>query len=81
LRTGTPWHACPRERFGPPSTVYYYFAEWVNTGVFEQLWGEARAVYDDLQGLEWIWQRRGRAVTTRGSNSSGSPRGTCLNAR
>ena len=87
LRTGTPWHACPRERFGPPSTVYYYFAEWVNTGVFEQLWEEVCAVHDDLQGLEWLWQRRGRKVTTsrkvttRGCNNSGRPRGTCLNAR
>jgi putative transposase len=62
LRTGTPWHACPRERFGPPSTVYYYFVKWVNAGVFEQLWGEALAVYPNLQGLEWTWQHRDRRV-------------------
>jgi two-component system response regulator HydG/two-component system response regulator AtoC len=41
LRTGTPWHACPRVRFGPPSTVYYYFVQWVNAGVFAALWAEA----------------------------------------
>src|SRR5712692_5202105 len=41
LRTGIPWHDCPRERFGPPSTVYYYFVQWVNKGVFDQLWMEA----------------------------------------
>jgi transposase len=58
LRTGIPWQACPRERFGPPSTVYYYFAQWVQAGVFGKLWAEARAIYDDLEDSEWIWQRR-----------------------
>jgi transcriptional regulator with AAA-type ATPase domain/transposase len=57
LRTGIPWQACPRERFGPPSTVYYYFAHWVKAGVFGKLWAEARAFYDDLEDSEWIWQR------------------------
>ena len=56
LRTGIQWQAVPRERFGPPSTVYYYFAQWVRAGVFERLWAEALAVYDELQGLEWTWQ-------------------------
>ena len=51
LRTGTPWHACPRARFGPPSTVYYYFVQWVNAGVFAAFWAEALTLYDDLQGL------------------------------
>ena len=60
LRTGTPWHACPRARFGPPSTVYYYFVQWVNAGVFAALWAEALTLYGDLQGLEWTWQRRDR---------------------
>jgi putative transposase len=32
LRTGSQWQACPRERFGPPSTVYHYFAQWVKAG-------------------------------------------------
>lgn len=56
LRTGCQWQALPRERFGPPSTVYYYFARWVREGVFEHLWAEALAVFDELEGLEWTWQ-------------------------
>lgn len=56
LRTGIQWQAVPRERFGPPSTVYYYFSQWVRAGVFERLWAEALAAYDDLRGLEWTWQ-------------------------
>ena len=57
LRTGIPWQACPRERFGPPSTVYYYFAQWVKAGVFDKLWAEARPIYEDLKDSEWMWQR------------------------
>ena len=63
LRTGMPWQACPRERFGPPSTVYYYFSQCVKTGVFAQLWQEALAVYDDLKELEWTWQSIDGAMT------------------
>jgi transposase len=63
LRTGVQWQACPRERFGPPSTVYYYFAQWVRAGVFALVWAEALAVYDDLKGLEWTWQRVDGAMT------------------
>lgn len=63
LRTGIHWQAVPRERFGPPSTVYYYFSQWVKAGVFESLWAEALAVYDDLKGLEWTWQSIDGAMT------------------
>ena len=63
LRTGVQWQACPRERFGPPSTVYYYFAQWVKTGVFAQVWAVALTVYDDLKGLEWTWQSIDGAMT------------------
>ncbi len=56
LRTGIQWQAVPRKQFGPPSTVYYYFSQWVKTGVFKRLWQEALVVYDDLKGLEWTWQ-------------------------
>jgi transposase len=64
LRTGMQWQACPRERFGPPSTIYYYFAQWVKAGVFARLWVEALAAYDDLKGLEWTWQSVDGAMTT-----------------
>lgn len=63
LRTGIQWQALPRERFGPPSTVYYYFSQWVKAGVFEQLWAETLTVYDELKGLEWTWQSLDGAMT------------------
>jgi transposase len=64
LRTGIQWQACPRERFGPPSTVYYYFRPWVTAGVFGPLWAVALTVYDDLKGREWAWPRVDGAMTT-----------------
>jgi putative transposase len=63
LRPGVHWQALPRERFGPPSTVYYYFSKWVKAGVFERLWAEALTIYDDLVGLEWTWQSIDGAMT------------------
>lgn len=56
LRTGIQWRALPRERFGSPSTVYYYFQQWRDAGVFEQLWAKAAEQYDDRQGIDWLWQ-------------------------
>src|SRR5262249_25945993 len=63
LRTGIQWQAVPREHFGPPSTVYSYFAQWVKAGVFGPLWAVALTVYDDLKGLEWTWQSVDGAMT------------------
>jgi transposase len=63
LRTGIQWQALPREAFGPPSTVYYYFRQWVAAGVFKELWAHALRVYDDLHGLEWTWQSIDGAMT------------------
>ena len=56
LRTGIQWHALPRERFGPSSTVYYYFRQWEEAGVFEELWAVALGRYDKEVGIDWRWQ-------------------------
>jgi putative transposase len=63
LRSGLPWQACPRERFGPPSTVYDDFRPWVTAGVFGHWWAEALIVYDDLKGVEGTWQSVDGAMT------------------
>jgi len=63
LRTGIQWQAIPRELFGPPSTVYYYFSHWVKSGIFEKLWASALAIYENLKGLEWTWQSIDGAIT------------------
>jgi putative transposase len=44
LRTGIQWRAVPREKFGPPSTVYYYFSKWRREGVFAAMAARAPEV-------------------------------------
>src|SRR3954447_12492141 len=56
LRTGIQWQALPREQFGPASTVYYYFRQWEEAGVFEDVWATALVAYDADVGLDWRWQ-------------------------
>src|SRR5437870_10336434 len=63
LRTGIQWHALPREQFGPPSTVYYYFKQWRDANVFRKLWAKALERYDADVGLEWQWQSLDGVIT------------------
>ena len=51
LRTGTQSHALPREQFGPAESVYYYFRQWEEAGVFGAVWAAALAAYDGQS--EW----------------------------
>lgn len=63
LRTGCHWQACPRDLFGPPSTVHYYHQKWCSSGVFERIWLKALERYDDLVGIDWRWQSAEGAMT------------------
>jgi len=62
LRTGCQWKAMPSE-FGSGSAIHDYFQEWVELGVFEELWRLALSVYDDLKGIDWRWQSMDGAMT------------------
>jgi transposase len=55
LRTGIQWHALPREPYGPSSTVYYYFRQWQDDGVFRKLWVKSLEFYDFAEGIDWEW--------------------------
>ena len=55
LRTGLQWQALPREQFGPATTVYYYFRQWQDAGVFEELWRQALELFDFAEGIDWEW--------------------------
>jgi putative transposase len=84
LRTGIQWQAVPREQFGPPSPVYYYFAQWVKADVFGPLWAVALTVYDDLKGLEWTGQSVDGAMTKaplEGKPRAPTPRTVASTAR
>lgn len=62
LRTGCHWKAIPPQ-LCPGSTVHDYFQQWVELGVFEELWQLALEEYDELQGLDWRWQSVDGAIT------------------
>jgi putative transposase len=75
LRTGCQWKAIPCE-LCPGSTSHDYFQEWVEAGVFEELWALALEEYDDVKGLDWEWQSADGAMTKAplgGENTGPNP--------
>ena len=62
LATGCQWKAMPKQ-FGSGSAIHAYFQEWVELGVFEELWKLALAEYDVLKGIGWKWQSLDGAMT------------------
>ena len=62
LATGCQWKAMPKQ-FGSGSAIHAYFQEWVELGVFEELWELALAEYDGLKGIDWKWQSLDGAMT------------------
>lgn len=62
LRTGCQWQALPKERFGSPSSVYTYFANWLKAGFFLNLWRAGLAEYDEMEGIAWEWQSGDGAI-------------------
>ena len=75
LRTGCQWKAIPPE-LCPGSTAHDDFQDWVNLGVFENLWALALEECDELKGLDWEWQSADGAMTKAplgGSNTGKNP--------
>lgn len=62
LATGCQWKAMPQQ-FGSGSAIHAYFQEWVELGVFEELWELALTEYDELKGIDWKWQSLDGAMT------------------
>lgn len=62
MRTGCQWKAIPPS-LAPGSTAHEYFQEWVDFGVFDDLWQTALGEYDDQFGLDWTWQSVDGAMT------------------
>ena len=56
LRTGCRWKALPRS-LGAASTVNERFVEWRKASVFERMWNETLAAYDESRGNE-EWERQ-----------------------
>lgn len=62
LATSCQWKAMPAQ-FGSGSAIHAYFQEWVELGVFGELWELALSEYDDLRGIDWKWQSLDGAMT------------------
>lgn len=63
LRTGCQWEALNYTPFCKKSSAHRRFQEWVQAGVFAQLWEAALQEYDALHGIEWRWQAMDGAMT------------------
>src|ERR1700736_4935667 len=55
LRTGCPWKALNATLFCPSSTAHDRFQEWVQEGVFFEMWKAGLLEYDCLKGIDWEW--------------------------
>lgn len=56
LRTGCPWKALPKERYGSPSSVHRYYRFWLRQGVFHAMWRAGLAESDEMEGIAWKWR-------------------------
>lgn len=71
LRTGCPWNALSETSLCSSSVAHSRFQEWSAAGVFEALWAQGLAEYDELVGLDWEWLSMDGAIT----KAPGVPRG------
>ena len=63
LRTGCQWKALDATGICSGSTAHLRFQEWVDAGVFLELWRVGLERYDELKGLDWSWVSMDEAMT------------------
>ena len=63
LRTGCQWNALDATGLCPSSTAHDRFQEWVQAGVFLELWKAGLMEYDALKGIDWTWLSMDGAMT------------------
>ena len=63
LRTGSQWNALNETGICPSSTAHDRFQEWVQAGVFRQLWEAGLLEYDKGKGIDWRWQSMDGVMT------------------
>jgi transposase len=79
LRTGCQWNALNATGICPSSTAHDRFQEWVQAGVFRNLWAAGLLEYDKLKGIDWSWQSMDGAMTKAplgGEKSRPQPHGS-----
>jgi transposase len=63
LRTGCQWNALNATGICSSSSAHRRFQEWVQAGVFLELWKRGLLIYDELQGIDWSWLAMDGAMT------------------
>lgn len=63
LRTGCQWNALNKTGLCSSSSAHRRFEEWVEAGVFKEIWKRGLNRYDCVQGIEWEWQAMDGAMT------------------
>ena len=63
LHTGCQWKALDATGICSGSTAHLRFQEWVDAGVFLELWRVGLERYDELKGLDWSWVSMDGAMT------------------
>jgi putative transposase len=63
LGTGCQWEALNHTELCAKSTAHDRFQEWVEAGVFLQLWKAGVEQFDELHGLDWDWLSLDGAMT------------------
>jgi putative transposase len=63
LRTGCQWRALDATELCPHSTAHDRFQQWVEAGVFLNLWQAGIEHFDEVKGLDWRWLSMDGAMT------------------
>ena len=63
LRTGGQWAALNETELCAKSTAHDRFSQWVDAGVFLQLWQAGVELFDEVQGIDWNWLSMDGAMT------------------
>src|SRR5438105_11331129 len=63
LRTGCQWNALNATGICSSSSAHRRFQEWVEAGVFLELWKQGLLAYDALVGIDWSWLCMDGAMT------------------
>jgi len=55
LRTGMQWNALSATGICSSSSAHRRFQEWVEAGVFHEIWRQGLLEYDKVVGIDWEW--------------------------
>ena len=55
LRTGMQWNALNATGICSSSSAHRRFQEWVEAGVFHEIWRQGLLEYDAVVGIDWDW--------------------------